>query len=143
MKTLRKYLSLLLCLCVSTYALPVFASTATVKDHYVKIELSDTAMAQAVGGNGNVDATMSEYKNGVASAVIANRSSLQTNYTLSVIDTNGGVVETLASGVLDTDQAMVVSGTPTDQNGAWVQVRVWNSGVPGLEAVDTSVAGSN
>jgi hypothetical protein len=137
MKTLRKIISLLLCLCVSTYALPVFAVTA-VKGEAIKVELSDAALEQAVGG-GNVDATMSEYTGGVATAVLANRSTMETNYTLSVINANGAVTETLASGVLLQDQAIIVSGTPANASNSWIQARIWNGTFTGLEAKDTSV----
>ena len=137
MKTLRKYFSLLLCFCVSTYALPAFATTA-VKGDFVKVELSDTALDQAVGGNGSVDATMSDFKSGSPSAVIAYRSTETCSYTMSVVDMNGAVVETFVEGSIAPGTALVISGTPVNSGYNRVQTRVWSPGVPGIESLDAS-----
>ncbi len=144
MNTWRKYLSYVLCLCISSYALPAFAYVDAGEAQAIKVELTDEQMRQAVGA-GQIDATMADLRIGdtVASAVVANRSfTLQVNYTLDVINVNGGVIETLDSGVLAAGEAKIISGAPTvpigGGQGYWVQARVWNSGMPGFEAIDTS-----
>jgi len=140
MKKIRKYLSLALCLCITTYTLPAVANTSSTNmdTDYTRVELSDEQMASAVGA-GNVDATMADYKIGEAAvAVLANRSILQCTYTLDVVDTNGGFVESIATGTILNGEALVVSGTPIGTQKTVIQARIWNSGVPGLESKDTS-----
>ncbi len=137
MKKLRKSLSLLLCLCIATYTSPVFAF-ATVKGDFSKVELSDAALDQAVGGSGSVDATMSDYSSGQASAVLANRSTLYCTYALSTVDINGTILETFKTGSIAPGEALVVAGTPTDPTQKFIQARVWSPGIPGIEAKDSS-----
>jgi len=146
-KTLRKYLSLFLCLCISAFNLPAYAYTAAVDEdvNYVKVELTDEAMSETVGA-GNVDATMVDYSsidrmNGVAAqAVLANRSILHCGYTLNLIDINGGFIETMTTGSLPPGTAALVSGTPTaGTNFSGIQVHIWNSGVPGLSSTDATI----
>jgi len=141
MKTLRKYFSVLLCLCMATYTSPVFAFTV-VKADFVKVELSDAQLDQAVGGSGSVDATLADYSTGAASAVFANRSTLYCTYRLSTIDSNGNVLEIMKTGDLAPGQAIVVSGTPTSPDQKYVQARIWNNGLPGIESKDASFGAS-
>lgn len=142
MKMLRKYLSLTLCLCIFTYSMPSFAQASTVYSEYFKVELSDDVMAQTFGASGHVDAQMADYKlaGSLAEAILANRSTLYCSYELNVIDTTGVVTETLVTGTLEPNAALIVSGTPTVAYNNIIQVRLWNSGVPGLESKDTSWA---
>lgn len=140
MKKIRKYISLALCLCISIYTLPVMAFTSSMdmNDEYSKIKLSDEQMMLAVGA-GNVDATMADYTVGEAAvAVLANRSIVQCSYTLDAVDVNGVFLESLAAGTILNGEALVVTGTPLGTQKNVIQVRIWNSGVPGLESKDTS-----
>jgi len=143
MKRLRRWLTLLVCVSVSIYALPAFPSDVSSGGHaVVKRSLDDDEMAKAVGGNGSVDAIMADYSTGggEAQAVIANRTTIPTNYSLEVIDSNGSILENLVSGTLNSGEAMLLRGTPTIADNSRVRVRVWNSGVPGMTASDTSWA---
>jgi hypothetical protein len=144
MKAWRKCVSIVLSVCVSAYTLPVFAGSAATADQYAKVELTDAQLNAAVGGNGSVDATMSDYTvaGSKATAVIANRIGLDVNYSLYTTDTDGVVVETLASGTLAAGQAKIISGTPSvgSEYSNWVQVEVKHLGVPGLSSVDSSWA---
>lgn len=145
MNTLRKCMSLILCPCVSAYSFPVSASTTYRPSDLVRVQLTDSEMAGAVGGNGNVDVEMADYKVGgaTATAVITNRFTMQCNYELNLIDQDGTVIQTLASGVIDPGVSMLVTGTPSrdELNGRRVQARVYQAGLPGFEAVDSSWAG--
>jgi len=143
MKTLHKYLSYVLCLCITSYALPVFASgSTTLEETAFKVELTDAAMRQVVGASGNVDATMADYAVGgrQAQAVIANRSTVGVNYSLDVVNSDGVSIENLSAGSIGSDVAAIISGTPTVAQNKYIQVRVWNTGIPGLESKDSSWA---
>jgi hypothetical protein len=140
MKTLRKFLSLVLSFSIAAYALPGFAYTYTVPSETdtVKVELTDEAMNQAVGA-GAVDATLADVRTGdsVAKAVIANRSILFCDYSLSVIDSNGNVIATLASGSLAPDTATVASGA-IQSGQAFFQAKITSPGVPGFMSIDSA-----
>ena len=142
MSAIRKCLCLILCLAMSTYTLPVFAAASHAGEEILKMELTDDEMRLAVGA-GNVDATMSEYIRfepntpPVAEAVVANRSLLTVPYALEVTDTNGAVLEELASGTLAPGETKIVSGTATVANKSTVRIRVGGVG-NGLQAVDTA-----
>lgn len=142
MKTLRKYLSVFLCLCISAYAVPSFAVTASSAPEFYKAELSDVELDKAVGASGSVDANLADYtvRGSKATAVFANRSSLQVTYSLDVVNINGAVLENLATGYLSQSSAILVSGIPTVAENYRIQARTWNSGVPGLESKDSSWA---
>ena len=145
MKTFKKYMSLVLCACVSVYTLPVFAYATFSDASNVKVELTDAQMGAAVGGNGNVDVTMADYtkEGGVAKAVLANRTTVSLQYTMDVVDSSGVVLENLVQSVghsLDPDTAIMISGKPTSATAQYIRVRAWNSGVPGLESIDSSAA---
>lgn len=137
MKAIREVLTGLLAICLSFNMVPAFAAVSSAQD-MVKVELTDSELASAVGA-GAVDATMADYAGGgaTAKAVIANRSTLVCDYTLSVVNASGGVLEVLASGSINPDTAMLVSGTPVSTPGQVVQIHITNAGVPGLEARDT------
>lgn len=141
MKIFRKFMSVVLSLCMATYALPGFAYTTFSDVDAVKVELTNEEMSQAIGA-GSVDATMADYtvQGGVAEAVIANRSILFCDYSLSVTDVNGGVTEVLVSGNMAPDTALVVSGTPTAPGAFLIQSKITNVGVPGLLSLDSSWA---
>lgn len=140
---LRKCITLLLCFCMGMYAVPSLASSSQVsEDEAVKLELlSDVEMASIVGANGNVDASLSDYKvvGGVAKAVFANRSTLHCTYSLDATDANGNVLEVLQSGTLEPGEAIVASGTPTVANANTIVARILNEGVPGLQSRDFSM----
>ena len=141
MKTLRKFLSLVLSLCMATYALPGFAYSLSSVSNAVKVELTDEAMSQAVGA-GNVDATMADIRNAdtTAKAVIVNRSILFCTYEMNVVNTNGGLVASLASGTLSPGAALQLIGVLPTGAAKIVQAKITNSGVPGLLSLDTSWA---
>ena len=141
MKTLRKFLTLVLSLCMATYALPGFAYSLSSEGNAAKVELTDEAMSQAVGA-GNVDATMADIRNvdTTAKAVIVNRSILYCTYAMNVVDVNGGLVASLASGTLSPGAALQLTGVLPIGAPKIVQAKITNSGVPGLLSLDTSWA---
>jgi len=143
MRNIKKYVSLFVCLCMSTYTLPVFAMDASSLDrYYLKVELTDQVMNEIIGA-GSIDAELTDYKvaGSKASAVITNRSIVQCSYSLETITSSGALVEVLTSGELITNTSMLISGVPTaGTNSNIVRVRLWNSGVPGLSAKDISWA---
>lgn len=142
MKKLRKFITALLCLCMTCYSLPSFAISGQSVDTGVSIiELSDAEMDKLVGANGSVDADVSDYKvySGQAKAVFANRSTLPCSYTLDATDINGNVLEVLESGIVAPGEAIVAVGTPTASNVNTIVGRIWNSGVPGLSSKDFSI----
>lgn len=147
MNTLRKCMSLILCPCVSAYAFPVVANTTVDHSEYVKISLTDEEMMRAVGANGSVDVEMADYKFGgaTASAVITNRFSLVCNYELNLTNTNGQIIQTLASGTIAPGTTMVVTGTPPrgGTENRYIQARIYHPGLPGLTAVDSSWASAS
>ncbi len=142
MKKLRKYISALLCLCMTCYTLPSFAGSNQSIDTGVSIvELSDAEMSKLVGANGSVDANVADYKQygGQAKAVFANRSSLYCTYTLNATDINGNILEVLETGQIAPGEAIVSVGTPTNSSVNTIVGRIWNTGVPGLDSKDFSI----
>jgi len=144
MSAMRKCLSLFLCLCVSTYTIPVFATAGSSAGNIFKAELSDDELQKATGAGGSVDAVMVDYTLGgtTAKAVIANRTGLTANYTMNLTDSNGNLVEVLTSGQIFQNTAMMISGAPPfgGTTNRYIQVRVQVPVVPALEAVDVSWA---
>ena len=140
MKKIKKIISLMLCVCISSYTLPVFA-IQTVDDSSMevqKIMLSDVEMNGLVGA-GAVDATVSDYAgNGMAEAVFVNRSgSLACSYTLNEVDSYGVIVGEIASGLLSPNTAIIASGPlSTTQSGYGVEARIWHSSFLGLQSKD-------
>ena len=142
---LRKLLTLLVCVSMSLYTLPSFASVEFSSDkEMIKIDLSDSQMKEIIGANGSVDATLADYTvaGSKATAVFTNRSTVGTvSYSLDVVGTNGNVLENLASGSIATDSSILVSGTPTiTTNNKYIQARIWHGGLLGLESKDSSWA---
>jgi hypothetical protein len=123
MKKVNKVLSLVLCICVAGYTMPVFAIQAVGDDagEVSVVKLSDAEMASIVGG-GTVDAKLADYAYGEpnATAVFANRSTLSSTYSLVETDSNGNVLSTIATGPLASDSAIVVTGPVTHQGGGYV-----------------------
>jgi hypothetical protein len=128
------------CYCVP--ALAFIAVGNADSDAVVVNALSDQEMAQLIGANGSVDADVADYKSvgGQASAVFANRSTLPCTYALNATDINGNVLEVLQTGTLNPGEAAVAVGVPTVENANAITGRIWNSGVPGLESIDFSIA---
>jgi hypothetical protein len=138
--TIKTFSKILLCISISTYGLPLFAYTVPESS---KVELSDAAMASAVGGSmhaeilkapsfgtdGEVQALVSVSNgNGCCNLV----------YALEAIDTSGNVVRTLASGSISGNQALVISGKGLADDIIYrARVDFSNANLPGLEAVDT------
>lgn len=120
MKVLHKFMSLVLCLSLTAFSLPVLAA----------------------GASGSVDATMSEYvkfdptKPPIAEAVVSNRSNITVPYILEVMDINGVALEELASGELEPGETKIISGSATVLNKSSVRVKVGTTG--GLQAIDTA-----
>ena len=110
MQTVKKIIGVWVCLSISMYGLPAFAvADATAS----KIELSDAAMAAAVGGSMHAEilSTGSYLDNNTVKAVVAvgNTAGIGWNYTLEAINNNG--VRTLASGSLNSpNEAWLISG---------------------------------
>ena len=142
MKTLRKFLYLVLCASLTTYTMPVFAVTSMSAEQAYKTELSDQEMQTLVGGSGSVDATMSEYVKydpnlpPVAQAVVSNRSNISMPYVLEVMDMQGVTLEELASGTLAPGESKVIQGTATVADKGSVRVKVGHNYGP--SAIDTA-----
>ncbi|MFK5892200.1 MAG: hypothetical protein QM504_03150 [Pseudomonadota bacterium] len=143
MKNVYRFLNVFLCVCLTSYTLPVFASTPQLNSSdTVKISLSDSDMGNIMGANGSVDASLADYTvaGSKATAVFANRSTLGVKYSLDVVNSNGVVIENLATGNLGSDSAILVSGTPTNATNRYIQARVWNESLLGFESKDSSWA---
>ncbi len=146
MSRLRKFFCLMLSLSIFSYSIPAFAivNSTTLASEAVMFELTDEQMLQAVGGSGNVDATMSDYVKfdpgipAVAEAVISNRANISVPYSLDVVDFNtGNVLENLDSGTLAQGETKLVKGTPTIANRSYVRIKIGNPSL-GLEAIDSA-----
>lgn len=111
---------------------------------YIKANLTDEEMGRVIGGGGSVDAEMADYKLGgtTATAVITNRFEFPCNYEMNLVNNNGAILQTLASGVIQPNTVIVVNGTPPKGgvDNQRIQVRVYHPGLPGMEAVDSSWA---
>ena len=145
MKTVRKYITGLLCLCMTCYTFPAFASNSqqSVDNDVSIIELSDTEMSALIGANGSVDANVVDYRylgpHYQAKASFVNRSTLYCSYTLNATDINGNVLEVLEMGQVAPGGAIVAVGTPTVPDVYAIVGQIWNSGVPGLMSKDFSI----
>ena len=141
---LRKFLSVMLCVCLSMGYLPAYAFSQSQETLFEKVELTDLEMEKIIGASGSVDVTMSDHTriNDPVQAVLANRTSLYYNYTMEVTRSNGEVLEVIASGQLPSGTAALITGNPTLSDGSYqyVRTRLYTSGVPALEAVDSSAA---
>lgn len=141
MYTLKRYFVLILCLCMSSYSIPVFAYTADKDDEVTKVELSDEAMA-GIEGAGNIDATMLDYKLGgtPAQAIVVNRSGGNATYLMEVIDTNNVVLEVLATGPLLVGELKMITATPSLPGTQNRNIRIKVQAYGGHVSVDTSFA---
>ena len=148
MYTIRRYFVFILCLCMSSYSLPVFAY-ALDNDEQVsnKVELSDEAMDD-IHGAGNIDATMLDYKVGgtPAQAIVVNRSGMNASYVMELLDYDSNVLEVLAEGTLGTGTGTspvalkLVTGTPTVLGAQNRIIRIRMQTTTGHVSVDTSIA---
>ncbi len=139
MKMLKILSKILLCMSISMYGLPVFASGIPAAS---KVELSDTAMESAVGGSMHAELlrTPDPGTTGTVKAIVAADASINCctlGYVLEAIDINGNTVRIISSGSIGTNEAAIVSGEGVPSDEAY-RVRVgFGSLVPGIEAVDT------
>ncbi|MFK5892201.1 MAG: DUF1800 family protein [Pseudomonadota bacterium] len=147
--TLTKCISLILCPYLAVYSLPVAAFTvdSDVLKELKKNKLTDEVMKQIVGANGTVTAKMADYKLGgtVAKATITNRFTLDCKYELNLVNSNGIVIQTLTSGVIKAGETKLIMGTPPvggTQN-RYIQARIFNESLTGIEAIDSSWAVSS
>ncbi len=130
---------------MTTFSLPLFAQSGPPEAAAVKTELTDEQLKEAVGA-GQVDAILADYNVGgePAQALFVNRTSQNLNYSLSVINISGVVLETIESGMIASGTAKIVSGTPTlggpGGSNQVVQAKLWHAGLPGLQSKDTSWA---
>ena len=141
MNKLRKLLTVLLCFCMSCYALPGFASISSFEEsEEITVNLSDAEMNEIVGGNGSVDANLSDYKavGGPATATFTNRTAMYSKYSLDATGINGNVIEVLASGTLAPGEVILATGTPTESANT-IMARIYIEGVPGLKSQDFSI----
>lgn len=96
-----------------------------VEEAAVAVELSSVEMRQIVGA-GKVDAVLADYVPGEpVQATVANRASFRSiSYSLGVYDSANRLVEQLASGTVNNNDAVVVSATPAiDPTGN--VIRIW------------------
>lgn len=142
---LRKYITVLLCFCMTMYTLPGYATNTAVAlvDDVSVVVLSNIEMSKIMGASGNVDVNLVDYQNvsgspEQAKAVFVNRSTLYCSYTLNATH-NTGNVEVLESGLIAPGEAIVAKGVPEVATFN-VSARIWNVGVPGLESRDFSWA---
>ncbi|MCW9032168.1 MAG: DUF1800 family protein [Gammaproteobacteria bacterium] len=144
MYTIKRYFVFILCLCMSSYSLPVFAYALDNEGEISKVELSDEAMGE-IQGAGNIDATMLDYKVGgtQAQAIIVNRSGLNASYAMEVLDYNSNVLEILDEGMIGTGTLKMVTGTPTLPGTQNRIVRIRLQSTSGHVSVDTSIAVSS
>ncbi len=143
MKKMKRFISLVLCLCMSGYTLPVFAmqSLDVVDDvQQQKTVLSDVEMEQIVGA-GNLDVKVVDYASTSthAKAVIVNHSTFEVQYTLTGVNFNGQLVEEIASGTIPGKTAIIASGPVEDRgNVLAIHSKVWSVGVPSMSSRDSS-----
>ncbi len=141
MKKIKKFVSLVLCVCMTGYAFPVFASQ-NVNDSELDVQvivLSDTEMNELVGASGNLDVNVSDYHTGDAEAtvVFANRSGSHVDYVI-----NGGSYVShsavLGSGNISPNSAIIVTVPVVDPAVTWSIQGVMTVSGTTLEAVDVS-----
>ena len=144
MNAIKRYFVFILCLCMSSYSLPVFAYALDSEGEVSKVELNDEAMGN-IHGAGNIDATMLDYKVGgtLAQAIVVNRSGMTATYVLDVVDVSNNVLEVLAEGSLPPGQLQMVTGTPTLPGAQNRNVRITLRAYGGHISVDTSFANSS
>lgn len=141
MKTVKRIIGVWICLSISMYGLPAFAVADASAS---KIELSDAAMAAAVGGSMHAEILNTGQRDGdtVTALVAVGATCCDFDYTLEVVAWNGTILTTLASGSIHGGQAKVISGIrPNGTQFAFLQatfrVKLTLSGVPVIAALDT------
>ena len=142
MKTVKRIIGVWVCLSISMYGLPAFAVADASAS---KIELSDAAMAAAVGGLMHAEILNTGQRDGdTVTALVAVGAICCSgfDYTLEVVDWNGNILTTLASGSISGGEAKVISGIRP--NGmqftflhATFRVKLTFSALPGIAALDT------
>lgn len=145
MYTIKRYFVFILCLCMSSYSLPVFAYALDNDDEVSdKVELSDEAM-EKIQGAGNIDATMLDYKVGgtQAQAIVVNRSGMNAAYIMEVLDNNGNVLEVLQEGTLGPNGLKMVTAIPSLPGIQNRNIRIKLQSFGGHVSVDTSFASSS
>lgn len=158
MNRMKKCLSLILALCMSTVGLPAFAVVAP---DAVKTALSDETMAQAVGGimetrlitpfaGSNTPLRVYALVASTPSTTYDGGTCVpsdQLQYTFEVLNASGNLVQTLASGPLSPPndtvncKAMVVSGVVSAADnigGNLLRIRLWRTAEPELFSEDVS-----
>jgi len=142
MKKIKKFLSLVLCVCMTGYAFPVFASQ-NVNDSELDVQvivLSDTEMNELVGAAGSLDINVSDYHQGdtEATVVFANRTSGYVGYVINGGNYGNGYSVPLGSGTVLPGSAKIVTVPVPNPNGVYsIQASMSLSGTS-LKAADVS-----
>lgn len=153
MKRMKKCLSLILVLCMSTFGLPAFAVVAPTA---AKTVLSDEALAQAVGGNYEArilqgwnrpdgrDVKVTAWFAAVGQPDYYSFwriNQCQGTYVFEVLDVSGNVVQTLATGAVPAQgQPVIVNATVSganNNNQSTLRARAYCANGPWMEAVAT------
>lgn len=118
MNRIKKCLSLILALCIGTYGLPVFAMVTPTA---VKTALSDEAMAQAVGGYFDAQLLTNMGGSGARQmeAVVSSGSNgggCNGAYVFEIVNSDGVVLQTLTSGIVNQGQSIYLRGTVSAAN---------------------------
>jgi hypothetical protein len=139
MKILKLLGKFILCISISMYGLPVYASTSATAS---KVELSDSAMSAAIGGSMHAEilSAPATGTSGTVKALVAvgNSGCCTLVYALEAVDINGNVQRTLTSGTISGNKALVISGQGLGSDTIYrARVDFSNANIAGLEAVDT------
>lgn len=140
MKTVKRIIGVWVCLSISMYGLPAFAVADASAS---KTELSDAAMAAAVGGSMHAEMLSTGLgQSNMVTALVAVGVNCCDGfvYVLEAIDTNGNVQRTLASGSISGGQAKVIGGTRLASDSVY-RVKLTFSALPGVAALDTAFPG--
>ena len=112
MKNVKKFMSLVICVCQTRYGFPVFASQS-VNDSELDVQmvmLTDSEMKELVGAMGSLDVNVADYARGdtETTVVFANRTSGYTSYSILAgnYGTGGSVI---GSGQMSPNSAKVVT----------------------------------
>ncbi len=138
MNVIKKIVSMLLCVCMSGYALPVFAQSTVVDAEAQMVMLTDSEMGELTGA-GSVDAKLADHAQGENAVVVfANRSTLTSSYSLEETNASGGVLNVLTTGSLAAGEAVVVSEPITLPAGGYaLRATITADGFEGITSVDT------
>lgn len=138
MNVIKKIVSMVLCVCMSGYALPVFAQGTVIDGEEQMVMLTDAEMGELIGA-GTVDAKLADYAQGEnAVAVFANRTTLTASYSLEETDGIGNVQNVLATGDLLGGEAVIVSEPITLPAGGYtLRATITTDSFQGITSVDT------